>query len=243
METLATFPTEHGLGSATGPVAVVGGSPATVFMPCLGSAPRLEGRWPRLPASLFPLAERLDCVPFIATLIASTCIRVASETFIHRFLRALRARTRSDLRSAICHLQSEIPLLPLRHKVSHCLSRSLNRSCTRAITRQLSRDCGPRQRDELLSICRLLEGVLRIDQRMAKRDPHLFGPHARRYYLDTVRLAQEQQEIDAALCKVYGPPAPGEISSASQVWGDRYVFRTPEEKRIHLRWFKDQYGK
>ena len=126
-------------------------------------------------------------------------VRVASEAFILRFLRAVHARTRSNLRSAICHLHSKIPRLPLRHKVSHCLSRSLNRSLARAITQQLSRDCGPRQRDELLAILRLLEGVLRLDQRMAKRDPHLFGLHARRYYVDTVRLAQEQQEVDAAL--------------------------------------------
>ena len=119
------------------------------------------------------------------------------------------------------------------------LNRNLNRPCSRPATRRLG---GARQPDELLSLCRLLEEAVRLRQRLARRDPHLFGPHAQRYYLDTVRLAQEQQEIDAALHNVYGPPPSGEPQTGSTVWTDRYVFRTPEQHRLHLRWFQEHYG-
>ena len=77
---------------------------------------------------------------------------------------------------------------------------------------------------------------------MARRDPELFGPQASRYFLDTVRLEQEQKERPAALDKVYGPAPPGQPEIISTVWSDRYVFRTPQQRRTHLRWFKENYG-
>ena len=132
--------------------------------------------------------------------------------------------------------------MPSFHTLSHALSRSLNRSSMRALTCSRSGVRRARQPGDLRVACRCLSQALRIHRRMAKRDPHLFGPHAGRYYLDTLRLAQEQQEIEAALCRVYGPPSPGESSSVSTVWTDRYVFRTPREHRLHLRRFKEHYG-
>ena len=132
--------------------------------------------------------------------------------------------------------------MPLLHKLSRCLNRSLNRPCTRYATRMLDGARRPPRPNELQIACRLLDQALRIHQRMARRDPHLFGPHARRYYLDTIQLAQDQQEIGAALRKVYGPSPPGEPEPVSTVWTDRYTFRTPQQRRIHLRWFKEQYG-
>ena len=134
--------------------------------------------------------------------------------------------------------------LPMSQKgqLSHSLNRRLNRLCTRSATRMLDGARRPRSPDELRSICRLLEHALRLHQGLARRDPHLFGPHAHRYFLDTVKLAQDQQEIDAALCKVYGPPPPGSSATGSTIWTDRYVFRTPQQQRFHRRWFKEQYG-
>jgi hypothetical protein len=148
----------------------------------------------------------------------------------------------------ICHLKSEIanpPLPPMTRvrKLSRSLNRHLNRACTRHTTRMLGGARRPPRPNELRNACRLLDQALRIRKRMTKRDPHLFGPHAHRYYLDTLRLAQQQQEARAALAKVYGPSPPGAPDCTSTVWADRYVFRTPEQHRRHLRWFKEQYGK
>jgi len=45
---------------------------------------------------------------------------------------------------------------------------------------------------------------------LAKEDPHIFGPHARQYFLDTLEMEREQQEAQAALRKAYGPPSPNQ---------------------------------
>ena len=75
---------------------------------------------------------------------------------------------------------------------------------------------------------------------MAKADPHIFGPHAREYFLDTLKMEKQQQETEAAIRKVYGPPAPGEPPHVSTLWSDRYP---PELKqsRIFLKWFHENY--
>lgn len=120
------------------------------------------------------------------------------------------------------------------------LCRGLNRRCLRYATTMLGGARRPRPPDELPLACRLLSQYLRLTRRMAKRDPHLFGPQAHRYFLDTLALEIRQQEIQAALDKVYGPPAPGEPKRVSTLWTDRYCF-PPEERRMFLKRFKQNY--
>lgn len=62
----------------------------------------------------------------------------------------------------------------------------------------------------LAMACSAINQALRIQRRLAKQDPHIFGPRAHDYYLDTLRMEQREQEAQAALHEVYGPPAPGE---------------------------------
>jgi len=101
---------------------------------------------------------------------------------------------------------------------------------------------GARRRpDELLLLCRVLTQYLRLARRMEKRDPHLFGPRARDYFLDTLRLERQQQETQAALRKVYGPSGPAPPAPVSTLWTDRYHFSTPRERRLFLNAFRKQY--
>ena len=123
------------------------------------------------------------------------------------------------------------------------LNRTLNRVGSRYGTVMLGGLRRPPRPNDLQLACRLINKAVRIHEHMARRDPHLFGPHARRYYRDTLRLAQYEQEIDTAIRKVYGPLPPGTPEPVSKVWTDRYVFRTPHEHRLHLRWFREHYGK
>jgi hypothetical protein len=72
---------------------------------------------------------------------------------------------------------------------------------------------------------------------MEKRDPHLFGPRARDYFLDTLRVERQQE----ALHKIYGPPDPSQPARVSTLWTDRYHFSSPSEYRKFLKWFREQY--
>ena len=127
--------------------------------------------------------------------------------------------------------------------LNHSLNRSLARASPRYATRMLAGARRPRPVDHLRAACRLITLALRIGQRLARRDPHIFGPHAQRYFLDTLRLEQQQRATEAALNQVYGPPAVGEPPPVSTLWTDRYFPQSPAQKRIHLKWFKEQYGK
>ena len=121
------------------------------------------------------------------------------------------------------------------HKASHFL----NRRCHRRAGKMLG---GSRRRpDELLLLCRVLTQYLRLARRMEKRDPHLFGPRARDFFLDTLRLEREQQENEAALRKVYGLPDPARPAPVSTLWTDRYHFTNPRQRRKFLKWFHEQY--
>jgi hypothetical protein len=99
----------------------------------------------------------------------------------------------------------------------------------------------PRRPDDLLLLCRVLERYLRLARRMEKRDPHLFGPRARDYYLDTLAMERQQQETEAALNKVFGPPDPNQPARVSTLWTDRYHFSSPRQRRRFLKWFHEQY--
>jgi hypothetical protein len=110
------------------------------------------------------------------------------------------------------------------------LDRPLSRRLDRCLTaRTDGRSFRPP--DYLAVACSALSLYLRQAGKMAKADPHIFGPHA----------AEQQAEAEAALCKVYGPPKPGDPPPAS-VWRERYYPEPGLERRIFLKWFKEQYG-
>lgn len=117
------------------------------------------------------------------------------------------------------------------------LNWGLNRACSRFATTMLG---GARRPNHLVLACRLLSLHLRLAKRMAKEDPHLFGPHARQYFLDTLQLEQEEREIEAAIRKVYGPLPPGESPPVSTLWTDRY-HPQPEQRKLFLKWFHEKY--
>ena len=124
---------------------------------------------------------------------------------------------------------------------THKMSKTINRRSNRYATRMLGGVRRSRRPDELLRICRILTQYLRLALRMEKRDPHLFGPRARDYFLDTLRLERQQQENEAALRKVYGAAAPTQPAPVSTLWTDRYHFTTPRERRLLLKRFREQY--
>ncbi len=77
---------------------------------------------------------------------------------------------------------------------------------------------------------------------MPKAEPHIFGPHSHQYFLDTLEMEREQNEREAALQSVYGPPKPGEPEFISTLWTDRYYLPpTAEGRRIFLKWFHEKY--
>jgi len=53
-------------------------------------------------------------------------------------------------------------------------------------------------------------------------------------------MEQREQEAQAALRKVYGPPAPGELEHVSTLWTDRYPLE-PKKSRLFLKWFHEKY--
>jgi len=119
------------------------------------------------------------------------------------------------------------------------LNRSLGRPCWRYGTKMLN---GARRPNYLALACSALNKVLCIHGRQAKEDPHIFGPHSHQYFLDTLEIARERHEAEAALCRVYGPPKPGDPVYVSTPWADRYGPEpTPEAKRIFLKWFHENY--
>jgi hypothetical protein len=122
----------------------------------------------------------------------------------------------------------------------HNLNRNVGRRCVRHATTMLEGVRRPRQPNALHAACQLLQHYLLIRQRRARLDPHLFGPRAHDYFLDTLRLEQREKETAAALEKVYGQPPPGEPKRFSTLWTGRY-FPQPEERRRFLKWFHQQY--
>ena len=95
--------------------------------------------------------------------------------------------------------------------------------------------------DYLAQACSLLARCGRLRRQAARRDPHLFGPHARRYYQDTVRMGQQQRETAAALDRVYGATPAGQPPDLRQVWYERY-HAEPGRGEAFRKWFQIQYG-
>jgi hypothetical protein len=98
----------------------------------------------------------------------------------------------------------------------------------------------PRPPNYLAMACRVLNQYLRLANRMAKEDPHIFGPCSHHYYLDTLEMEQQERETEAALRRVYGPPAPGQPQHVSTSWTERY-FPEPKRRRLFLKWFHEKY--
>jgi hypothetical protein len=79
----------------------------------------------------------------------------------------------------------------------------------------------PRRPNPLRIASRLIGESIRIARRMAKREPHLFGPKALDYYLETAELEQQRRQLDQALRKIYGSDD-GQRTNAGTVWCERY---------------------
>lgn len=125
-------------------------------------------------------------------------------------------------------------LIPMR------LNRRLQRHLGSLLTRRTN---GRRfHRTNLLAeACRALNLRLRQVNKMARTDPHLFGPHARAYYRDVLRQDRQAQLIHAALDKVYGP-APAEAAGPlSSVWQEHYEI-PPKQRKVFFKWFRQHYG-
>ena len=75
---------------------------------------------------------------------------------------------------------------------------------------------GARRPNYLVIACRALNQYLRWQRRMAKQDPHIFGPRSSNYFLDTLEEERRLRETEAAMRQVYGPPAPGQPSRRVQ---------------------------
>jgi hypothetical protein len=99
---------------------------------------------------------------------------------------------------------------------------------------------GARRPNYLALACKAFKQVLRFHRRLAKQDPHLFGPRAHDYYLDTLAEERRLHEAEAALRRVYGPPAPGEPEHVSTLWNDRYEIK-PGQQKMFLKWFHENY--
>ena len=128
------------------------------------------------------------------------------------------------------------------------MSTSLNRSLNRRLNRRLNRysttlqggACRPRDKDGFAEIFRCFREYFKVRDRMARADPHLFGPEAQAYYRETVAEHDWALKVDAALTCVYGPATPGESCGADQVWSTAYpVFHNAAEKQ---KWVKNWSG-
>jgi hypothetical protein len=101
---------------------------------------------------------------------------------------------------------------------------------------------GARRPDYLALACSAINRFLRIHRRLAKKEPHIFGPHSHQYFLDTLEMEREEREREAALRSVYGPPKPGEPVYVSTPWSDRYYPPDdPQGRRIWFSWFHEKY--
>lgn len=131
----------------------------------------------------------------------------------------------------------------LETKNSLRLGRQLNRRLGHRLSRYLTRRLDTRRYrppNHFAQACRLLASFVRLWEKAARTEPHVFGPQAGRYYRDTLQMEREQREIDAALTRVYGPEPPG-TPSRPTVWMDRYYIPTAKMP-LFRKWFRENYG-
>lgn len=123
------------------------------------------------------------------------------------------------------------------------LPRALNRNLVRRRRCYLTTRTDRRRwtpPNHLAIACRALAKYVRERQRLAREQPHLYGPHADRYRRDTVAMMRSDAEAETALRKVYGPHQPGESSSRPDAWTRRYVL-SPQWRGFR-KWFRESYG-
>ena len=125
-------------------------------------------------------------------------------------------------------------------KLDRALRCPLNRRCNRYAGKMSPGTRRPARPDYLAIACRAVNQLLRLRRRMAKEDPHIFGPRSSQYFLDTLEMERDAQEWEAALRRVYGPPAPGQPEFVSTLWTDRYL-PEPHQRRLFLKWFGEKY--
>ena len=113
---------------------------------------------------------------------------------------------------------------------SHRSLYALNHHRTRFATRMLGGARRPRKPNGLALACRLLDEALRIHERMAKREPNLFGPHATQYFLETVEREKFRREIATTIRRVYGESETDGESYVTGVWTERYPEFGPHVK-------------
>jgi len=119
----------------------------------------------------------------------------------------------------------------LNRPLHHYLNRRLNRYATAVA----SGGRRPRAKGGLLEICRYLEQALKISDRLAREDPHLFGPEAPAYFRETIAEHKWAVTIDAAVAQVYGAAATP--PDTHRVWSQAYpVFHSAAEKQ---KWVKN----
>ena len=133
------------------------------------------------------------------------------------------------------HLISVFPLnlspMPI------CLNRSLNRRLTRYTSTLQGGARRPRPDSGFGEIFRCFRAYFQVRDRMAREDPHLFGPEAQPYYRETVAEHDWALKVDAALTRVYGPVPLGESCGANQVWSTAYpCFTSAAQKQ---KWVKN----
>ncbi|MGC3958721.1 MAG: hypothetical protein QM813_12510 [Verrucomicrobiota bacterium] len=124
--------------------------------------------------------------------------------------------------------------------MSTALHRSLNHSVNHRLNRYAAVVANggrrPRAKDGLLEICRYIEQSLKIRDRMAREDPHLFGPEARAYLRETVAEHDCALQVEAALAQVYGSDYDKHSSWADRVWSTAYPqFTSAAQKQ---KWIK-----
>lgn len=119
----------------------------------------------------------------------------------------------------------------------HSLNHSLNHRLNRYAATVANGGRRPQAKDGLLEICRYIEQSLKIRDRMAREDPHLFGSEARAYLRETVAEHACAVQVEAALARVYGPDHDKQSSWADRVWSTAYPqFTSAAQKQ---KWVKN----
>lgn len=112
-------------------------------------------------------------------------------------------------------------------RLSRRTLQGLSHRRVRWATRVLGGARHPRKPDGVTVICQLLNRFLRITDRMAKEEPHLFGPQAPQYFLDTLAMERERREIEADIAKVYGDKTASGRRYVDTLWSERYPELVP----------------
>jgi hypothetical protein len=94
----------------------------------------------------------------------------------------------------------------------------------------------PRRPDDITIVCRAISKYIRITNRMAKEEPHIYGPRADDYLRDTLQMERIEQAVDTAIRK-FRPDRPPLVST---LWSKRYDHK-PENRRLFLNWFHEFY--